>query len=185
MPSVQEGLGGGRCAARCRHGQKGGRWPVDGRLLRQDDHCGGISLRDAEPLRQGGEGARGGIAEGTQRCEEDGEEDVNPLIGFTLAHTKQPPLHHLERIGFEVDEDKEQPIFRRRQGAVLIDSKLAGGPRFPIETLHGHVRVQRGLEGRDQRLKFLQGQTGPIQELCGAELHIGEPYTSHTWCLLA
>jgi hypothetical protein len=59
---------------------------------------------------------------------------VNPLIGFTLAHPKQPPLHHLERIGFEVDEDEKQPIFRRRQGAVLRDSKLAGGPRFPIET---------------------------------------------------
>jgi hypothetical protein len=83
---VQEGLGGGRCAARCRHGQKGGRWPVDGRLLRQDDHRGGISLRDAEPLRQGGEGASGGIAEGPERCEADGEQDGNPLIGFALCN---------------------------------------------------------------------------------------------------
>jgi hypothetical protein len=57
-------------------------------------------------------------------------------------------------------------------------SKLAGGPRFPIETPHGHGRVERSLEGRDQRLKFLKGQTGQIQELCGAELHIGEPYTA-------
>jgi hypothetical protein len=80
MPSVPEGLGGGRCAARCRHGHKGGRWHVDGRLLRQDDPRDGISRRATEPLRRGGERASGGIAEGTQRGEEDGEEDVNPLI---------------------------------------------------------------------------------------------------------
>jgi hypothetical protein len=47
------------------------------------------------------------------------------------------------------------------------------------------MRVERGLEGRDQRLKFLKGQTREIEELCGAGLHIAEPYTAHTWCLLS
>ena len=114
MPSVQQGLGDGQSAVRSRHRQKGGRWHADGRFLRQYDHRGGVSLRDAESLRQGREGAGGGIAEDTQRCEEDGEENVNPLMRFALAHTKQTPLHHLERIGFEIDEDEEQPIVRRR-----------------------------------------------------------------------
>jgi hypothetical protein len=64
-------------------------------------------------------------------------------------------LHHLEGIGSEVDQDEEQAIFQRRQGAVLIDGKLADGPGFSIEASHGHVRLERGLEGWDQRLKFL------------------------------
>jgi hypothetical protein len=110
---------------------------------------------------------------------------VNPLIRFALAHAKQAPLHHLEGIGFQVDQNEEQPIFGGRQGAVLIDGKLAGGPGLPIEAPHGHVRVERGLEGWDQRLKFLKGQTREIQELCGAGLHIGELYTGHTWGLLS
>ena len=33
---------------------------------------------------QGGQGAGGGLAEGAQRREEGGEEDVNPLIGFAM-----------------------------------------------------------------------------------------------------
>jgi hypothetical protein len=166
-------------------GKRGGRWHADGRFFRQYDHRGGVSLRDAKPLRQGGEGAGGGIAEDTQRCEEDGEEDVNSLIRCALAHTKQTPLHHLERIGVEINEDEEQPIFRCRQGAVFIDGKLAGGPGFPIEAPHGHMRLERGLEGRDQSRKFLKGQTGEIQELCGAGLHIDEPYTGHPWGFLS
>ncbi|HSX78367.1 MAG TPA: hypothetical protein VLQ80_07350, partial [Candidatus Saccharimonadia bacterium] len=74
---------------------------------------------------------------------------------------------------------------RGRQGAVLIDGKLADGPGFPIEEPPGHVRLERGLEGRDQRLKFLKGQAREIEELGGAGLHIGELYTGHTWCLLS
>jgi hypothetical protein len=45
--------------------------------------------------------------------------------------------------------------------------------------------LERGLEGWDESLKFLKGQTREIQELCGAGLHIGEPDTGHTWCLLS
>ena len=89
MPSVQEGLGGGRYAARCRHGHKGGcwHWGEGNRLLLQGCNDGRyVSLRDAEPLRQGCQRTSGGIAEGAQRCEEGGQEDVNPLVGFALAH---------------------------------------------------------------------------------------------------
>ena len=53
----------------------------------------------------------GGIAEGTQRREQHGEEDVNPLIGFALAHPEQASVHHLEGIGLQVGQNKQQPIF--------------------------------------------------------------------------
>src|SRR2546429_4670206 len=91
IPSVQEGLGGRRCAARCRHGQKGGgwRWGEGNRLLLQGCNDGRrVRLRDAKPLRQGRQRASGGIAEGAQRREEGGQEDVNPLVGFALAHAE-------------------------------------------------------------------------------------------------
>jgi hypothetical protein len=105
---------------------------------------------------------------------------VNPLIGFALAHAEQAPLYHLERIGLEVDQNEEQSIFRGREWTVLVDREPAGGPGFPIEAPCGHVCLERGIEGRDQRLKFLKGQTREIEELCGARLHIDEPYTGHT-----
>src|SRR2546426_10467999 len=85
-PSVQQRLEGGRSAVRCRHGQKGGgrrgRW--DGGhgswlLLQRDDDGDRVGLRDAEPLGQGGEGAGGGMAEGTERRQQHGQEDVKPL----------------------------------------------------------------------------------------------------------
>ena len=99
---------------------------------------------------------------------------MHPLIRFALAHAEQAPLYHLERIGFEVDEDEEQPVFRCRQGAVLIDSKLAGGPGFPIKAPHRHMRLKCRLEGWDQGLKLLERQACQIQELCEAGLHVGE-----------
>ena len=86
------------------------------------DHGGRVGLRDAEPLGQGRQGAGGGIAEGAQRRQQRGQEDVNPLIGFALAHAEQAPLDHLEGVGLQVGENEEQPIFRRRQGAVLVDA---------------------------------------------------------------
>ena len=55
-----------------------------------------VSLRDAEPLGQGSQGAGRGIAKGAQRRQQHGQEDMNPLIGFALAHAEQAPLHHLE-----------------------------------------------------------------------------------------
>jgi hypothetical protein len=43
---------------------------------------------------------------------------VEPLIGFALTHAKQTPLHHLEGVGLERGEQEEQPLCRRRKGAV-------------------------------------------------------------------
>ena len=88
-------------------------------LLQRRDHGGRVGLRDAEPLRQGRQGAGGGIAEGAQRRQQRRQQDVNPLIGFALAHAEQPPLHHLEGVGLQVDQDKEQPIFGVGRGQFL------------------------------------------------------------------
>src|SRR5262249_27129808 len=63
--------------------------------------------------------------------------------------------------------------------------KLAGGPGFPIEAPRRHMRLEGGLEGRDQLLKLVEGQTGEIQELQRAGLYIGKPDTGHLWYLLS
>ena len=74
---------------------------------------------------------------------------MNPLIGFALAHAEQAPVHHLECIGLQVDQNEAQSIFRGRERTVLVDRELAGGPRLPIEAPRGEMRVERRLEGRD------------------------------------
>jgi hypothetical protein len=93
-----------------RHGQKGGVWR--GLLCQWGDHRGRVGLRDPKALRQSGQGTGGGIAEGAQGHQQHGEQDVNPLMRFALAHAEQAPVHHLERIGLEVDQNEEQSIFR-------------------------------------------------------------------------
>jgi hypothetical protein len=110
---------------------------------------------------------------------------MNPLMGFALDHPEQAPLHHLERRGFEVDQDEQEPIFRCRKGAVVVDGKPASSPRFPIHLPRRHPGVKRGLEGRDQLLKLVERQAGQIQERHRAGLQLGEPYTSHGSCLLS
>jgi hypothetical protein len=151
---MQQGLGGGRCAARCRQGHKGGGrrcgWSGDdGRwFLRQRcAHRGRVGLRDAEALRQGCEGAGRGIAEGAPRREAGGQEDVHPLTGFALPHAAQAALDHLERVGLQGGEEEEQPIVRRRQGTVLLHAQRAGGAGFPIEAPRRHMGLERGLAG--------------------------------------
>jgi len=100
---------------------------------------------------------------------------MNPLMGFALTHPKQPPLHDLERISLQVDQDKQQPILRRGQGAALVGRVPPGGARLPIEAPVGHMRLERGIKGRDQLLKLGHRETGQIEHLRGAGLEIGKP----------
>ncbi len=81
---------------------------------------------------------------------------MDPLISLALPHAEQTSLDHLEGVGLEVGEQEKEPIFRRRQGAVLVHGKLAGGPGFPIEAPRRQMRVERRREGRDQDLKLLK-----------------------------
>ncbi len=95
---------------------------------------------------------------------------MNPLIGFALAHAEYASLDHLKRVCLYIGQNKQQPILRGRQGAVLVHGKLAGRPRFPIKAPCGHMHLKRRLKGRDQLLKLVEGQAGEIQELRGARL---------------
>jgi len=103
-------------------------------------------------------------------------------MGLALAHAEQPSLDDLERIGLQIDQEKQQPILRRRQRTILVGRVPPGGARFPIEAPVGHVALERGLKGWDQLLKLVEGQAGEIQELRRARLHIGKLYTGHAWC---
>ena len=100
---------------------------------------------------------------------------MDPLIGFTLAHAEQASLHHLERRGFQGDENEKQAIFWRRERTVLVHREPADGAGFPIEAPRGEMLLERGLKGLDELRKFCKGQAGDIQELRGTRLHIGEP----------
>jgi hypothetical protein len=55
-------------------------------LLQRCDDGRRVSLRDAKPLGQGGQGAGRGIAQGTEGRQQHREEDMNPLVGFPLHH---------------------------------------------------------------------------------------------------
>src|SRR4029453_6443705 len=74
---------------------------------------------------------------------------------------------------------KQEPIFRGRQGAVLVHSKLARGPRLPIHAPRRHPGVERRLEGRDQLLKLVERHAREIQKLHRTGLALGEPQTLH------
>ena len=73
---------------------------------------------------------------------------MNPLMGLALPHPEQPPLYHLEGVSFQVDQDKQEPILRRRQRTVRVGRVPAGGAQLPIETPMGHVGLEGYLKGR-------------------------------------
>jgi hypothetical protein len=68
---------------------------------------------------------------------------------FALAHPTQPTLYHLQGIGLQIDQDKQQPILRGRQRTVLVGRISAHGAWLPIEAPVGHMRLERGLKRRD------------------------------------
>ena len=130
-------------------------------------------------MRQSREGAGGGIAEAAERREQRRQQDMDPLVGFALAHAELPPLDHLNGVGLQVGEPEEQPIFRRCQRAGPINGEATAGSGFSIEPPRRHRVLERGLEGRHQGLKLLQGQTGEIEELRRAgravQFSLGDP----------
>jgi hypothetical protein len=96
-------------------------------------------------------------------------------MGPALAHAEQPSLDDLERIGLQINQEKQQPILRRRQRTVLVGRVLQSGARLSIGAPMGHVALERGLKGWDQLLKLLHGETGQIQDLRRVGPEIGEP----------
>jgi hypothetical protein len=103
-----------------------------------------------------------------------------PLRRFALPHPASPSPHDLKRIRLQVDADKQQPILGRGQRTVLLGRVAAGGTRLPIEALCRHVRLEHGCQWWDQRPNLLSGETGEIEHLDGAGLHVSEPSRSHS-----
>src|SRR5918996_1019301 len=97
---------------------------------------------------------------------------MNPLMSLALAHAEQPPFHHLERIGLEVDQDKQQPVLRRGQRTVLVGGIPPRGTRLSIKTPCRHMRLECGLKLGHQLPKLLQRETGQIKYLCWTALEI-------------
>ena len=64
-------------------------------------------------------------------------------------------------------------------------NRLASGAGFPSEALQAHMRLERGLKGRDLKLKLVQSQACQIQKLCGAILRVSEPSMRQRLCLLS
>jgi hypothetical protein len=106
-------------------------------------------------------------------------------MGFALAHAKQSPLHDLERIGLQVDQDTQQPILGRRQWAVLVGGIPTGDARLPVEPPGHHMGLVGGLNGWHQVPKLLQRETGQIEHLGQTGLEISEPSRSHGGGLLS
>jgi hypothetical protein len=59
---------------------------------------------------------RGGIAAGAQRREPRWQQGVDPRMGFAPDHAEQTPVHHLEGVGLEGDQNEQEPVFRCREG---------------------------------------------------------------------
>jgi len=98
--------------------------------------------------------------------------DPQPTLVELLVRHVLLPRELLPQI--EINSNEEQTLFRCRKRTVLVHREPAGGPRFPIEAPRRQMRLVRGFKRRDQLLKLVEGQTGEIQELGGARLHIGE-----------
>jgi hypothetical protein len=101
-----------------------------------------------------------------------------------LAHAEPPSLADLAWRGLHIDPEKQPPILRRRERTVLVGRVPPGRARLPSEAPGGQVALERGLNGGDQRLKFVHGETGHIQDLRRAGLEIGEPSRAHSGGLL-
>jgi hypothetical protein len=92
--------------------------------------------------------------------EPDGEQDLEPLMGFALAQAKPAPLHHVERRGLQGNQDTQQPILGGRQRTVPVGGVPPGGARLAIQAPVGHTGLECRLKGRDQLVKRLHDETG-------------------------
>ena len=153
--------------------------------LQRADGGGGVGLRDTEPLGQGRQGTGGGIAEGRRAASSAGKEDVDPLIGFALAHAEQASLDHLEAVGFRVGEQEERPVFgcRQRQFWYTLNRRAVRG--LPSKAHAAMYALGTPPRRAESAAETRRGQAGEIQELRGTGLQIGKPYSGHWWCLLS
>ena len=129
-------------------------------LHQRHAHRRHLCLHNTQPLRASCEGTGRGITKGAEHGLQHRQEDMNPLMGCALAHPEQASLHHLERMGLQGGQHKQQPVFGGWQGAVLIDGKPPSSPGFPGEAPRPHMCLERGLKRRDHELKLVERHTG-------------------------
>ena len=87
---------------------------------------------------------------------------MNPLCRLGLAHAEQAPMQQLRGILLEVDQDKQQAIFRCWQWTVFIRGIAARLPRPSMEGPLSHVVQECCLKRGDQRCKLVDGQARQI-----------------------
>jgi hypothetical protein len=104
---------------------------------------------------------------------------------FILTYLKTYSLQVVQGRLFGMRQSKANQLNLSRLNKVFGHGKLASGAWFPIEAPHGHIRVTRRLEGRDQLLKLVKRHARAIQKLHRARLQLGKPYTSHGSFLLS
>lgn len=149
------------------------------------DPRAGVRLGHHEAFRQLGHGPAGRISPRASRRLQACSQDMNPLMGVALAHTKPSPLHDLERIGLQGDPDTQQPLLGRRQWAGLVGGVPTGGARLSVEPPCRHMGLEGGLNGGDQRPKLLQRETGPLEHLSRTGLELSALSRAHGGGLLS
>src|SRR5262249_31687453 len=102
--SVPSWANGGTVARR--RAQKG--WGYEWEVLRQRYvYSCRLRLRHAPSWCQSREGAGRSMPKGAERCQQRGQEDVNPPVGLTLDHAEQATLNHLQRVGLDIRQNKQ------------------------------------------------------------------------------
>jgi len=87
-------------------------------------------------------------------------EEMNPLIGVRLGHSKELSLHFLDGILFQIRQNKEELVGHRGSGTRLIRPVAADRARLPINGMGLHVVHKGLLNMRKKCLEFLFGSSG-------------------------
>src|SRR5918998_5922384 len=90
-------------------------------------------------------------------------QQMDPHIGLGLAHSKQAPLDFLGWRLFEIDEDEEQFILHRREGAIAIGDIAASNSLIAFNGLLIKVLVEARCETGNEFRKLQRSQTSKCQ----------------------
>ena len=90
---------------------------------------------------------------------------MNPLGRFGLAHAEQASMEQMNGMLLEVDQNKQETIFRCREQAVGRGRRASRLAAPSMQRPYGHVVQERGLTGRHQGRKLGHGQARQISSL--------------------
>jgi hypothetical protein len=84
-------------------------------------------------------------------------EEMHPLIGVRLGHSKELSLHCLDGNLLHIRQNKEAFVGYRGEGTCDIRTVAADRARLPINGLVAHIGHKRLLKMRQKRLEFWFG----------------------------